>query len=116
MSRDADLLRDARHVITGERDTGQHNVTYAIYVAVIAAASYGVPAAQAFFRFLDPQWLATHLAGYRGVALAAVLLLATVVFAFRAGRVDLARHAMVETSPAGRGNAPAGKRRLLRRG
>jgi len=108
MSRDADLLRDARHVITGERDTGQHNVTYAIYVAVIAAASYGVPAAQAFFRFLDPQWLATHLAGYRGVALAAVLLLATVVFAFRAGRVrgpvvpDLPFLDHVATSPLDR--------------
>src|SRR6478735_1805027 len=79
MSRDAELLRDAHHVITGERDTDQRNVTYAIYVAVIAAASYGVPAAQAFFRFLDPRWLAAHLAGYRGGVFAGALLLAAVV-------------------------------------
>lgn len=108
MSRDADLLRDAHHVITGERDTGQHNVTYAIYVAVIAAASYGVPAAQAFFRFLDPRWLATHLAGYRGVVLAMALLVATVAFVFRAGRVrgpvvpDLPYLDHVATSPLDR--------------
>lgn len=35
---------------------------------------------------------------------------------FRAGRVDLTRHAMIETPPAGRGNAPPGERRPLRRG
>ena len=87
MSRDADLLREARNSITGEQSAGPRNAAYAIYVAVIAAGTYGVPAAQAFFRFLDPQWLAAHLGGPGALALGGVVLVLTLAFAHRAGRV-----------------------------
>jgi hypothetical protein len=60
---------------------------YAVYVAVIVAGAYGVPAAQAMLRFVDPPWLATHLGGIRGVLLGAVVLVAVLALAYRLGGV-----------------------------
>ena len=58
-----------------------------VYVAVIVAGAYGVPAAQAMLRFVDPPWLATHLGGIRGVLLGAVVLVAALALAYRLGGV-----------------------------
>ncbi len=87
MSVDTERLERAREVITGGRHTGESNALYAVYVAVIAALSYGVPAAQQFFKFLDPQWLAQHLTGVRGVAVFVVAGAALLALAFRLGRI-----------------------------
>jgi len=108
MSLDTERLERARHVITGGRHTGESNALYAVYVAVIAALSYGVPAAQQFFKFLDPQWLAQHLTGVRGAAAFVVAGAALLALAFRAGRIrgpvvpDLPYLDHVATSPLDR--------------
>ena len=58
---DKQRLRQVRSAILGNRpDTSVSNALYPVYVAVIAAASYGVPAAQQLFRSLDGKWLAAH--------------------------------------------------------
>ena len=87
MTTDREALQDAREVIAGDERQRDSNAVYAVYVAVIAAGAYGVPAAQSFFRVLDPAWLASHLTGPAAaiVALAAVAGLLTV--AYRAGRL-----------------------------
>jgi hypothetical protein len=74
-------LRQVRAAILGNRpDTSLSNAMYPVYVAVIAAGSYGVPAAQQLFRSLDGKWLAANVwtpVGAAGVvALGAVLLAA----------------------------------------
>ena len=54
-------LRQVRAAILGNRpDTSLSNTFYPVYVAVIVAGSYGVPAAQQLFRSLDGKWLAAH--------------------------------------------------------
>lgn len=108
MSLDTERLARARHVITGGRRSGESNALYAAYVAVIAALSYGVPASQQFFRFLDPQWLARHLTGVQGVAVFVAVGAALLTLAFRAGRIrgpvvpDLPYLDLVATSPLDR--------------
>ena len=68
VSSDAQRLEQARGVVRGERPAeGNGNVVYAAYVAVIASLTYGVPAARAFFLFVDPAWLSRHLTGVQGV-------------------------------------------------
>ena len=72
---DAERLEQARQVVRGERPPdGNGNVVYAAYVAVIASLTYGVPAARAFFLFVDPAWLSRHLTGVQGVLVVSVIL------------------------------------------
>ncbi len=87
MSTDSERLADAREVLAGEERQRSQNAVYAVYVAVIVAGAYGVPASQALLRFVDPQWLATHLGGVRGIVLAVVVVVAAVALAYRLGRV-----------------------------
>jgi hypothetical protein len=80
-SADRQKLRQVRAAILGNRpDTSMSSTLYPVYVAVIAAGTYGVPASQQLFNSLDKRWLAEHVgtpAG-TGVALAATALLLTV--------------------------------------
>ena len=98
----------ARLVITGGRDGAGSNALYAVYVAVIAALSYGVPASQQFFKFLDPRWLAEHLTGVRGVVVIALAVGTLLLLASRVGRIrgpvvpDLPYLDHVATSPLDR--------------
>lgn len=76
---DKQRLRQVRAAILGNRpDTSLSNALYPVYVAVIAAASYGVPAAQQLFRSLDGKWLAanawTPLGALVALAVAGLLL------------------------------------------
>ncbi len=87
MSSDAQRLADAREVLAGEERERSQNAVYVVYVAVIAAGAYGVPAAQALLRFVDPEWLASHLSGFRGVLLGAAILVAALALAYRLGRI-----------------------------
>ncbi|MEO3937683.1 hypothetical protein V3N99_13130 [Dermatophilaceae bacterium Soc4.6] len=80
-------LAAARRVITGEEHQGEGNAVYVVYVAVIIAGAYGVPASQQLFRFLDPQWMADHLSGGRGLVAGLVLVVALLALAVRAGAV-----------------------------
>jgi hypothetical protein len=58
---DRQRLRQVRAAILGNRpDNSLGNTLYPVYVAVIAAGAYGVPAAQQLFRSLDERWLAEH--------------------------------------------------------
>ena len=84
---DAQSLTAAREVISGDERERQGNAVYAVYVAVIAAGAYGVPAAQSFFRVLDPAWLAAHLTGPAAVALGVAGVAGLSAFAYRAGRL-----------------------------
>ena len=87
MRSDAQRLADAGEVLAGEERERSQNAVYVVYVAVIAAGAYGVPAAQALLRFVDPEWLASHLGGLRGVLLGAAVLVAALALAYRLGRV-----------------------------
>jgi hypothetical protein len=87
MSSDAERLAEAREILAGEVRQRSQNAVYAVYVAVIVAGAYGVPAAQALLRFVDPPWLATHLGGVRGVLLATLVLVVALALAYRLGRV-----------------------------
>jgi hypothetical protein len=84
---DAQALSEARDVIAGDERRRDGNAVYAVYVAVIAAGAYGVPAAQSFFRVIDPAWLAAHLTGPGAVALLLVVVAGLLAFAHRAGRL-----------------------------
>jgi hypothetical protein len=79
---DQKRLRQVRAAILGNRpDTSLSNTMYPVYVAVIAAGSYGVPAAQQLFRSLDGKWLAAHAwtpVGATALVAVAALLLAVV--------------------------------------
>ena len=87
MSTDGEALGDAREVIAGDERRRDGNAVYAVYVAVIAAGAYGVPAAQSFFRVLDPAWLAAHLTGPTAAAAAVAAVAGLLTFAYRAGRL-----------------------------
>jgi hypothetical protein len=72
-------LRQVRAAILGSRqDTSLSSTLYPVYVAVIAAATYGVPASQQLFRSMDGQWLADHawtpVGGIAALTFAALLL------------------------------------------
>lgn len=85
---DRERLRRARQVIDGERqEGGSSNAVYAAYVAVIAAGTYGVPAAQELFRFVDPHWLSTHAKTTGGAAVVALAVLAALAGAVLGGAV-----------------------------
>jgi hypothetical protein len=54
-------LRRVRAAILGNRpDTSLSSTLYPVYVAVIAAGTYGVPATQQLFHSIDEKWLAEH--------------------------------------------------------
>ena len=75
-------LRQVRAAILRNRpDTSLSSTLYPVYVAVIAAGTYGVPASQQLFRSLDKRWLAEHVWSSAGaiVALSLAALLLTVV-------------------------------------
>jgi hypothetical protein len=72
-------LRQVRAAILGNRpDTSLSSTLYPVYVAVIAAGTYGVPAAQQLFRSIDERWLAEHARTPAG-AITAVTFLALVL-------------------------------------
>ncbi|HEX5335801.1 MAG TPA: hypothetical protein VFW55_07965 [Propionicimonas sp.] len=75
-------LRQVRAAILGNRpDKSLSSTLYPVYVAVILAGSYGVPAAQQLFRSIDRRWLADHVwapGGAVGAVVLAALLLALV--------------------------------------
>ena len=74
-------LRQVRAAILGNRpDSSMSSALYPVYVAVIAAGTYGVPASQQLFRSLDKRWLAEHVGTPAGaiVAVASTALLLTV--------------------------------------
>jgi hypothetical protein len=75
-------LRHVRAAILGNRpDTALSNTLYPVYVAVIAAGTYGVPATQQLFRSIDAKWLAAHAqtpVGAMTAVTVAVLFLALV--------------------------------------
>jgi hypothetical protein len=79
---DKQRLRQVRAAILGNRpDTSLSNAMYPVYVAVITAGSYGVPAAQQLFRSLDGKWLAAHVwtpVGATALVSVVALLLAVV--------------------------------------
>jgi hypothetical protein len=75
-------LRQVRSAILGNRpDTSVSSTLYPVYVAVIAAGTYGVPATQQLFRSIDERWLAGHAQTPAGAitGLLAVVLLLTLV-------------------------------------
>ena len=75
-------LKRVRAAILGDRpDTSTSSALYPVYVAVIAAGTYGVPATQQLFRSIDQKWLAEHAESPAGAVTAMVLaaLLLTVV-------------------------------------
>jgi hypothetical protein len=79
---DRQRLRQVRAAILGNRpDNSLSNTLYPVYVAVIAAGAYGVPAAQQLFSSLDGKWLAEHAWTPVGamVAVTAAVLLLTLV-------------------------------------
>jgi len=58
---DQQRLRQVRAAILGGRpDNTLVNALYPVYVAVIVAATYGIPAAHQLFLSLDAKWLADH--------------------------------------------------------
>jgi len=80
---DTTQLRQVRTAILGGRpDTSLSTTLYPVYVAVIMAASYGVPAALQLFRSIDEQGLAEHARTPLGavVAGAAVIVLLALVW------------------------------------
>ena len=79
---DRQKLRQVRAAILGNRqDTSLSSTLYPVYVAIIAAGTYGVPASQQLFRSLDKRWLAEHVGTPAGavVAVTVAALLLTVV-------------------------------------
>ena len=71
---DKDRLRQVRAAILGNRqDTSLSSTLYPVYVAVIAAGSYGIPASQQVFRSLDMKSLADHAGTPLGVIVAVAL-------------------------------------------
>ncbi|HET8598773.1 MAG TPA: DUF6297 family protein [Segeticoccus sp.] len=81
-------LERARQVIFGEhRDKSTSNALYAVYVAVIAAAGYGVPAIQALLRFIDPKWFEQHLTPAIGTGVGVAVSVGLVLLAFWLGPV-----------------------------
>lgn len=81
---DKQRLSQVRAAILGNRpDTSRSDALYPVYVAVIAAGAYGIPAAQQLFRSLDGKWLADHAmtpAGAITAGTAAALLLVLIRF------------------------------------
>ncbi|HET7304772.1 MAG TPA: hypothetical protein VFJ12_09515, partial [Segeticoccus sp.] len=105
-------LDRARQVIFGDhRDRSTSNAVYAVYVAVIGAAGYGVPAVQALLAFVDPAWFAAHVTVATGTAACVALAVGLLALAFWLGPVrgpvvpQLAYLDLVATSPIDRGTS-----------
>lgn len=81
-------LHQVRAAILGSRpDTSVSSTLYPVYVAVIAAGTYGLPASQQLSRSIDQKWLAWYVQTPAG-AVAAVVLIALLLTAVRfAGQV-----------------------------
>jgi len=85
---DKERLRQVRAAILGDRpDTSLSTTLYPVYVAVIAAGAYGVPAAQQLFRTLDGHWLAAHAWTPGGAVVAACVVALLLVVVRLVGRV-----------------------------
>ena len=81
-------LRQVRNAIRGSQpDQSLSNTLYPAYVAVIAAGSYGVPAAQQLFRSTDQTWLAEHAWTPAGAMVAATVTVLLLALVWLAGRV-----------------------------
>lgn len=81
-------LGRARDVIFGEhQDQSGSNAVYAVYVAVIAGATYGVPAIHALLTFVNPRWFADEVNPVTGALVAGAGVVALLVLAFSLGRV-----------------------------
>ena len=81
-------LRQVRAAILGNHAAPSlGNTLYPAYVAVIAAATYGVPAAQQMFRSLDEKWLTEHAWTPLGGIVAATFAALLMALVWRTGRV-----------------------------
>jgi len=81
-------LRQVRAAILGSRpDSSLSSTLYPVYVAVIAAGTYGIPAAQQLFRSLDEKWLAEHAWTPLGAIVAATFAALLMVLVWLVGRV-----------------------------
>src|SRR5674476_1338464 len=88
-SADKAQLRQVRAAILGNRpDTSLSSTLYPVYVAVIAAGSYGVPAAQQLFRSIDHQWMAEHVWTPGGAVAPAILAALFLALVRLVGRVQ----------------------------
>jgi hypothetical protein len=71
---DRQRLRPVRAAILGNRpDNSMSSALYPVYVAVIAAGTYGIPASQQLFRSLDKRWVAEHVGTPAGAVVAMIL-------------------------------------------
>lgn len=81
---DRQRLRQVHAALLGDRPGNSLvNAMYPVYVAVIVAGAYGIPAVQQLFLSLDAKWLADHAWTPVGAIVAvgvAVLLLTLVLF------------------------------------
>jgi hypothetical protein len=81
-------LGQVRAAIRGNRpDTSLSSTLYPVYVAVIAAATYGVPASQQLFRSIDAQWLIDHALTPTGAIAAVALMVFLLTLVRLAGRL-----------------------------
>jgi hypothetical protein len=85
---DKQRLREVRAAIIGNRpDKSRSDALYPVYVAVITAGAYGVPAAQQLFRSLDEKWLAAHAWTPAGVIVAGTVTVLLLTLVRLVGRV-----------------------------
>jgi hypothetical protein len=85
---DKQRLRQVRAAILGSRpDDSLGNTLYPVYLAVIAAGTYGVPATQQLFRSLDEKWLAEHVGTPVGAMVAATIAALLMALVWLVGRV-----------------------------
>ena len=89
MSRaDQQRLTQVRAAARGNRtDTSRGDALYPVYVAVIAAGAYGIPAAQQLFRSLDGRWLADEALTPAGLIVAVTLTVGLLALIRFVGRV-----------------------------
>jgi len=85
---DRQRLRQVRAAILGDRpDTSLSSALYPVYVAAVAAVSYGVPAAQQLARSVDERWLAEHAWSPAGAIVAVTVTALLMALVWLAGRV-----------------------------
>lgn len=81
-------LRHVRAAILGSRpDTSLSSTLYPVYVAVIVAGSYGVPATQQLFRSIDAKWLAATAQTPAATLVASALTASLLALIYVVGRV-----------------------------
>ncbi|MEP7035048.1 MAG: hypothetical protein ABI662_11840 [Dermatophilaceae bacterium] len=72
---DRQRLRQVRTAIRGNRpDTSLSTALYPVYVAAIAAGTYGVPASQQLFNSIDRSWLTEHALTPTGATVAFMVI------------------------------------------